>query len=85
MTVRSSSIPSTLRRIHDPSLATFVRVAALRDFLLLPHPESAWLAPATPARTRLRHPPPARGATRQHPGDPSGRHHRAPWTAIQIS
>lgn len=49
MTLRSFSTSSTPRRIHDPSLATFVRVAALPGFHLPRPPDPASLAPATPA------------------------------------
>jgi hypothetical protein len=84
MTLRSFSTSSTPRRIHDPSLVTFVRVAALPGFLLLRHLELASLAPATPAPSGPRHPPHPRYTPRRPPCGPSGRHHRAPRNAIQI-
>jgi hypothetical protein len=84
MTLRSFSTSSTPRRIHDPLLATFVRVAALPGFHLPRPPDPASLAPATPAPSSPRPPPHPRRTLRRSRCVPSGRHHRAPRSAIQI-
>ena len=84
MTLRSFATASTPRRIHDPSLATFVLVAALPDFPPLRPPDPASLAATTPAPAGPRPPPLPRRTPRRPPGGPSSRHHRAPRSAIQI-
>ena len=75
MTLRSFSTSSTPRRIHDPSLATFVRVVTLPGFPLL-RPRSSLARTRPPGSLRpapfaapsggLPAPPPV--ATTGHPG-----------------
>jgi hypothetical protein len=84
MTLRSFSSSSTPRRIHDPSPTTFVRVPDWPGFHLSRHPDPASLAPATPAPSGPRpHLHPRRTLQRSR-CVPSGRHHRALRSAIQI-
>jgi hypothetical protein len=79
MSGRGFSTSCTLRRLHDPSVATFVRVAALPGFALRCPLDPAALPPAGPHHPRDLH-----CSLGRPPGGPSGRRHRAPWTAIQI-